>query len=109
VFAIEASRLARNGRDWHTLIEFCGLVGTIIIDEDGVYDPRQPNDRLLQVLDVPDEAKSARELLAQNILALAHQGERSAALLCDRTLRGIAYGQGGWPVALVRAARCAAL
>jgi DNA invertase Pin-like site-specific DNA recombinase len=47
VFAIEASRLARNGRDWHTLIEFCGLVGTIIIDEDGVYEPRHPNDRLL--------------------------------------------------------------
>ena len=47
VLAIEASRLARNGRDWHTLIEFCGLVGTILIDEDGVYDPRLPNDRLL--------------------------------------------------------------
>jgi DNA invertase Pin-like site-specific DNA recombinase len=47
VFAIEASRLARNGRDWHTLIEFCGLVGTVIIDEDGIYDPRHPNDRLL--------------------------------------------------------------
>lgn len=47
VLAIEASRLARNGRDWHTLIEFCGLVGTIIIDEDGIYDPRHPNDRLL--------------------------------------------------------------
>jgi DNA invertase Pin-like site-specific DNA recombinase len=47
VFAIEVSRLARNGRDWHTLIEFCGLVGTIIIDEDGIYDPRHPNDRLL--------------------------------------------------------------
>src|SRR5499427_4956283 len=47
VFAIEASRLARNGRDWHTLIEFCGLVGTILVDEDGVYDPRHPNDRLL--------------------------------------------------------------
>jgi excisionase family DNA binding protein len=47
VFAIEASRLARNGRDWHTLIEFCGLVGTILVDEDGVYDPRLPNDRLL--------------------------------------------------------------
>jgi len=40
VFAIEASRLARNGRDWHTLIEFCGLVGTVIVDEDGIYDPR---------------------------------------------------------------------
>ena len=46
VFAIEASRLARNGREWHTLIEFCGLVGTLIVDEDGIYDPRHPNDRL---------------------------------------------------------------
>jgi DNA invertase Pin-like site-specific DNA recombinase len=39
VFSVEASRLARNGRDWHTLLEFCGLVGTLIVDEDGVYDP----------------------------------------------------------------------
>ena len=34
VLSIEASRLARNGRDWHTLLEFCGLVGTLIVDED---------------------------------------------------------------------------
>src|ERR1700741_4475418 len=47
VLAIEASRLARNGRDWHTLIEFCGLVGTGIVDEGGTYEPRHPNDRLL--------------------------------------------------------------
>src|SRR6202050_2483588 len=47
VISIEASRLARNGRDWHTLLEFCGLVGTLIADEDGVYDPRLVNDRLL--------------------------------------------------------------
>src|SRR5436309_10477244 len=47
VLSVEASRLARNGRDWHTLLEFCGLVGTLIVDEDGVYDPRHPNDRLL--------------------------------------------------------------
>jgi len=47
VVSIEASRLARNGRDWHTLLDFCGLVGTLILDEDGVYDPRHPNDRLL--------------------------------------------------------------
>jgi DNA invertase Pin-like site-specific DNA recombinase len=40
VLAIEASRLARNGRDWHMLIEFCGLVATIIVDEDGIYDPK---------------------------------------------------------------------
>ena len=47
VLSVAASRLARNGRDWHTLLEFCGLVDTLIIDEDGVYDPRQPNDHLL--------------------------------------------------------------
>ena len=47
VLCFDASRLARNGRDWHTLLEFCGLVGTVIVDEDGVYDPRHPNDRLL--------------------------------------------------------------
>jgi DNA invertase Pin-like site-specific DNA recombinase len=47
VLSLEASRLARNGRDWHTLLEFCGLVGTLIVDEDGVYDPASPNDRLL--------------------------------------------------------------
>ena len=45
--AVEASRLARNGRDWHTLLEFCGLVGCLLADEVGVYDPRLPNDRLL--------------------------------------------------------------
>jgi DNA invertase Pin-like site-specific DNA recombinase len=47
VFAIEASRLARNGRDWHTLLEFCALLNTLIIDEDAVYDPRLVNGRLL--------------------------------------------------------------
>jgi DNA invertase Pin-like site-specific DNA recombinase len=39
--------LAAICEDWHTLIEFCGLVGTIIVDEDGIYDSRHPNDRLL--------------------------------------------------------------
>jgi excisionase family DNA binding protein len=47
VFAIEASRLARNGRDWHTLLEFCAFVGTLIVDEEGISDPRLINDRLL--------------------------------------------------------------
>ena len=47
VLAIEASRLARNGRDWHTLLEFCAFVNSLILDEDGIYDPRQVNDRLL--------------------------------------------------------------
>lgn len=47
VLCIEASRLARNGRDWHHLIELCGLAGTLVMDPDGVYDPRLVNDRLL--------------------------------------------------------------
>jgi DNA invertase Pin-like site-specific DNA recombinase len=47
VFSLEASRLARNGREWHTLLEFCRIVGALLIDADTVYDPRQTNDRLL--------------------------------------------------------------
>jgi DNA invertase Pin-like site-specific DNA recombinase len=47
VFSIEASRLARNGRDWHTLLEFCSVVGALLIDAETVYDPRLTNDRLL--------------------------------------------------------------
>ncbi len=47
VLCIEASRLARNGRDWHHLVDLCALVGTIVIDPDGVYDPRLVNDPLL--------------------------------------------------------------
>ncbi len=47
VFALEASRLARNNRDWHHLIDLCGMTGTLIIDHDGIYDPLQLNDRLL--------------------------------------------------------------
>jgi excisionase family DNA binding protein len=47
VFAIEISRFARNGREWHTLLEFCALINCLIIDEDGVHDPKLSNDRLL--------------------------------------------------------------
>jgi DNA invertase Pin-like site-specific DNA recombinase len=47
VLCLDASRLARNGRDWHHLLELCGLVDARVIDLDGVYDPCRPNDRLL--------------------------------------------------------------
>jgi DNA invertase Pin-like site-specific DNA recombinase len=47
VFALEASRLARNNRDWHHLIDLCALTETLIVDADGIYDPRELNDRLL--------------------------------------------------------------
>jgi DNA invertase Pin-like site-specific DNA recombinase len=47
VLAIEASRLARNNRDWHHLIDLCAMTSTLLIDHDGVYDPSLLNDRLL--------------------------------------------------------------
>lgn len=47
VLCQDASRLARNGRDWHHLLELCGLVETRVIDHDGIYNPCLPNDRLL--------------------------------------------------------------
>jgi len=47
VICCDASRLSRNGRDWHRLLELCGLVEARVIDLDGVYDPCRPNDRLL--------------------------------------------------------------
>ena len=47
VFCIEASRLARNGREWHLLIELCGVMGTVIADAEFLYDPALMNDRLL--------------------------------------------------------------
>jgi excisionase family DNA binding protein len=47
VVCLEASRLARNGRDWHHLLELCGLVDARVIDLEGIYNPSLPNDRLL--------------------------------------------------------------
>ncbi len=47
VLGLECSRLARNSADWHQLLELCGMTGTLICDEDGLYDPRTFNDRLL--------------------------------------------------------------
>jgi DNA invertase Pin-like site-specific DNA recombinase len=47
VLGLECSRLARNSADWHQLLELCAMTGTLICDEDGLYDPRSFNDRLL--------------------------------------------------------------
>src|SRR6195256_3920339 len=47
VFALEASRLARSNADWHRLLELCALTRTLVIDEDGCYDPADFNDQLL--------------------------------------------------------------
>ena len=47
VLGLEVSRLARNSADWHRLLEICGITDTLILDEDGIYDPSHFNDRLL--------------------------------------------------------------
>jgi len=47
VLGLEVSRLARNSSDWHRLLEICALSDTLILDEDGLYDPANFNDRLL--------------------------------------------------------------
>lgn len=47
ILGIEMSRIARNNKDWHNLLEMCAIFGTILADEDGVYDPQDTNDRLL--------------------------------------------------------------
>jgi DNA invertase Pin-like site-specific DNA recombinase len=47
VLGLEVSRLARNNADWHRLLELAALTSTLILDEDGIYDPAHFNDRLL--------------------------------------------------------------
>jgi hypothetical protein len=47
VLGLEMSRLSRSSKDWHHLLEVCALFGTLLADQDGVYDPHDTNDRLL--------------------------------------------------------------
>ena len=77
VFSVEASRLARNGRDWHTLLEFCSIVGALLIDSEAVYDPRLTNDRLLLGMKgtiSEMEVASFRERAQSALLQKAHRG-----------------------------------
>lgn len=47
IFSLEASRLARSNQDWHRLLELCAITNTLVIDEDGCYDPAEFNDGLV--------------------------------------------------------------
>jgi DNA invertase Pin-like site-specific DNA recombinase len=83
VFCLEASRLARNGRDWHHMLELCGLVRARVIDLDGVYDPSVPNDRLLLGLKgtmSEFELTLMRRRLVEGIEAKAQRGEYRVAV-----------------------------
>ena len=78
IFAIEVSRLARNNRDWYQLLDLCGLMDTLIIDDEGIYNTRQPNDRLLLGLKgTISEAELGwiRQRAQQGLLSKARRGE----------------------------------
>ncbi len=93
VMGLEVSRLARNNADWHRLLEICALAETLILDEDGVYDPMDFNDRLLLGL---KGAMSEAELhvlkarLRGGILNKVRRGEYAAVLPT-----GLVYAQAG--------------
>jgi DNA invertase Pin-like site-specific DNA recombinase len=92
VLGLECSRLARNSADWHQLLELCGITGTLICDEDGLYDPRQFNDRLL--LGMKGQMSEAelhfiKARLRGGVLSKARRGELPmplpVGLVCDRS------------------------
>jgi DNA invertase Pin-like site-specific DNA recombinase len=82
VFCLEASRLARNGRDWHHLIEFCGLVGAVLIDPEGVYDPRLSNDRLLLGLRGTMSEFELSVLRQRSVEAIRQKAQRGELRFC---------------------------
>ena len=89
VLALEASRLARNNRDWYHLIDLCALTETLLIDDDGIYEPREINDRLLLGL---------KGSMAEFELGLLRQ--RARAAYEQKVRRGHALWE--LPVGLVR-------
>jgi DNA invertase Pin-like site-specific DNA recombinase len=83
VLGLEVSRLARNSTDWHRLLEICALSDTLILDEDGVYDPSHFNDRLLLGLKgtmSEAELHVLRARLQGGILNKARRGELQVPL-----------------------------
>lgn len=93
VLGLECSRLARNNADWHRLLELCSLSGTLICDEDGLYDPGSINDRLLLGLKgtiSEAELHFIRARLQGGLLAKAARGE-----LRVRLPVGLVYDQLG--------------
>ena len=93
VLGLECSRLARNSADWHQLLEMCGMTGTLICDEDGLYDPRDFNDRLLlgmkgQISEA--ELHFIRARLRGGMLSKARRGELITPLPV-----GLAYDAAG--------------
>ena len=78
VMGLEVSRLARNNADWHRLLQLCAFTDTLILDQDGLYDPGVFNDRLLSGLKgamSEAELHVLKSLLQEGILNKARRGE----------------------------------
>ena len=93
VLGLEVSRLARNSSDWHRLLEICALTDTLILDEDGLYDPSYFNDRLLLGMKgtmSEAELHMLRARLRGGILNKARRGELQVPLPI-----GLSYDQSG--------------
>src|SRR5256714_1550712 len=93
VMGLEVSRLARNSSDWHRLLEICALTRTLLLDDDGLYDPSHFNDRLLLGLKgTMSEAELyvIRARLRGGLLQKARRGE-----LGGRLPTGLVYGTNG--------------
>jgi DNA invertase Pin-like site-specific DNA recombinase len=83
VMGLEVSRLARNCADWHQLMQICGLTNTLILDQDGLYDPSDFNDRLVLGLKATmseAELHILRSRLQKGILSKAQRGELKVRL-----------------------------
>ena len=91
VLCFDASRLARNGRDWHHLLELCGLVEARVIDLEGVYDPCRPNDRLL--LGMKAASANSTSASCEPACSTLHAPRRDGAncgSVCHSVMRGTA-------------------
>lgn len=81
VMGLEVSRLARNCADWHRLLEICALTRTLILDEDGLYDPGHYNDRLLLGLKGTMSEAELHILKARLLGGLLNKAQRGALKL----------------------------
>ena len=91
VMGLSVSRLARNNADWHRLLEICALTGTLIVDEDGIYDPNHFNDRLILGLKGTMSEAELHMLRARLIGGLLNKARRGE--LWVRPLNGYVYDE----------------
>ena len=104
VMGLEVSRLARNSADWHRLLEMCALSDTLILDEDGIYDPAHFNDRLLLGLKgtmSEAELHILRARLLGGIVNKARRGDVAEFLLRLAVVAELEPGLGGCQVVMV--------